>query len=109
MIDVVLIDSDLETVKYGVQADTLLYCQVSFGLEPGQKIIFSMIMESVNDLIGKPDKAVNIIDRRPQVSMQHPDSTAERCTISLSSYFTAFLADIVKQAYHSLVFVVPLP
>jgi hypothetical protein len=66
-------------------------------------------MECIYDLIGKPDEAVNIIDRRPQVSVQHADSTAERGTISLSGDPTAFLTNIVKQAYHSLVFVVPLP
>jgi hypothetical protein len=33
--------------------------------------------------------------------MQHPDGTAERGAVALRRYFAAFLADIVKKAYHS--------
>jgi len=62
--------------------------------------MFFMLMKGVHDLISKADKSIDIINRRPQISVEKIDGTSERSAIPFSGNPAAFLADFMKNIHH---------
>jgi len=48
-------------MQNGICTETFFNGIKGVGLKPAELLLFILVMESVNDLIGKPDKAVNCI------------------------------------------------
>jgi hypothetical protein len=57
-------------------------------------------MKSINDLICKPDEAIDIVNRSLYARIQQAYSTAKRGAIPLGGYLTAGLADFMKNTKH---------
>lgn len=55
-------------------------------------------MEGINDLVGKPDKAINIVYGFPEIGVQQFNGRGKRCTVSNSYDPAALLAYIMKQS-----------
>ena len=92
----------LETVQDWVQADTPFDGSIGIFFKLSEEFFFFILVKSIHDLVCKPYKSINILDRDTQVGMQQLNSTAERSTVLLRYSFAALLTNIMEKFNHFL-------
>jgi hypothetical protein len=96
----VFADGILEGVQDRVQANALFDRVKTIGFKLRQQFPFVIVMETVYDLVGKPDKAINRINRLMQLFIQEADSHGKTGTVTPGRQFTAFSGKAVKFFFH---------
>ena len=103
MVYVVLVNHLLKAVQNGVQAYSFVYRPVGVCFKSVQEIFLIKPMKGIDDLIRKPNKAINRINRVSQVGCQEPYSKRKRGAVSFCGQLTTLDGNIVKELLHGSV------
>src|SRR6218665_13393 len=104
MINMMLVHRQLKTMQYRIETDAAMDSCKSLLFKFSQQTLLVKIMKGIHDLVCKPDKSIDIADRRTKILMQQPDRRRKRSAVNLCDLCTAKLAGLVKKMKHSFLF-----
>lgn len=96
-LDFVLVHHLLEGVQHWVKADAFFDGPPSILPEAFQQFGLGIVMKSINDLVGKADKAVNTIDRSAEALVKQPDAHGEGSTVTPGDKAATFSTSAVEK------------